>query len=293
MDSPVPVSFITTGKDLTFAIALEAREEDAAWLNAAWALLDEGLKTLGVGAKTNAGYGRLVLDEKATRSANDKREREDEDRRIRQALNKGGPKEQMSVVFEDLNRVPQALYDSLTQWNDNVAEVVTSIIQKSQYSSEIELPSTAEGADAYAEALKAALLSDADWKSFLTGAQSHPELSAGPKKGKELGQTIGIHLESSSAAPSVDTKSSETLSDEETAFLKDLQRRPSGWAADSEFSKEVLKFGLETASAGLAKQVASAIKSEKDGFKKKDKKLFKDLGELESQIRLHIKNLQK
>lgn len=57
MDSPIPVSFASvTG---TFLIAVEG---DLEWTKAALSILKIGLRELGLGAKTNAGYGRMELD---------------------------------------------------------------------------------------------------------------------------------------------------------------------------------------------------------------------------------------
>lgn len=57
MDSPNPISFASvTGK---FLIAIEGEPE---WCEAALGILKIGLRELGLGAKTNAGYGRMKLD---------------------------------------------------------------------------------------------------------------------------------------------------------------------------------------------------------------------------------------
>jgi hypothetical protein len=57
MDSPVPVPFATvTG---SYLVAVEG---DPAWCHAAMGILKIGLAELGIGAKTNAGYGRMALD---------------------------------------------------------------------------------------------------------------------------------------------------------------------------------------------------------------------------------------
>lgn len=62
-DSPTPVAFATTqGR---FLVAVEANTADpsdaAPWVDAAFELLKLGLDELGIGAKTNAGYGRMTL----------------------------------------------------------------------------------------------------------------------------------------------------------------------------------------------------------------------------------------
>lgn len=65
MDSPNPVSFATVHGD--FAIVLEATGSlegtggADGWLGAALAILSLGLRELGIGAKTNSGYGRMHL----------------------------------------------------------------------------------------------------------------------------------------------------------------------------------------------------------------------------------------
>jgi CRISPR-associated protein Cmr6 len=56
-DSPTPISFLSiTGK---FLIALAGPEE---WVKAAFAILKLALEHEGIGAKTNAGYGRMALE---------------------------------------------------------------------------------------------------------------------------------------------------------------------------------------------------------------------------------------
>lgn len=63
-DDPVPVPFVTARG--SFLVALELVEgldetKHGHWLRAAWEALRLGLKSHGVGAKTNAGYGRIEL----------------------------------------------------------------------------------------------------------------------------------------------------------------------------------------------------------------------------------------
>lgn len=65
-DNPIPVPFVSAkGR---FLIALELNpaldaDQYGHWLKAAWAALREGLRRHGIGAKTNAGYGRFDLPE--------------------------------------------------------------------------------------------------------------------------------------------------------------------------------------------------------------------------------------
>lgn len=59
-DSPTPISFVTAQG--TFLIALELMPgADVSWLDAAEAILKRGLEEYGLGAKTNAGYGRMTI----------------------------------------------------------------------------------------------------------------------------------------------------------------------------------------------------------------------------------------
>lgn len=57
MDSPTPIAFASvTG---SYLIAVEG---EPAWCSVAMDILKIGLAELGIGAKTNAGYGRMLLD---------------------------------------------------------------------------------------------------------------------------------------------------------------------------------------------------------------------------------------
>ncbi|AUX19885.1 uncharacterized protein SOCEGT47_003380 [Sorangium cellulosum] len=80
-DEPNPVAFLTTRG--TFLIALTGPEE---WVDAAFDWLDVGLRHDGIGAKTAAGYGRMVLD-KSPRQR-EREEREEAERRQREAERK-------------------------------------------------------------------------------------------------------------------------------------------------------------------------------------------------------------
>ena len=54
-ESPIPVHFLTT--NVVFRVVLVGLERDQQWVDAAADLLTLGLTKLGIGAKTNAGYG--------------------------------------------------------------------------------------------------------------------------------------------------------------------------------------------------------------------------------------------
>ena len=57
MDDPNPIAFLSVSG--TYLIVVEG---DPEWAGAAMKLLHKGLIDLGIGAKTNAGYGRMALD---------------------------------------------------------------------------------------------------------------------------------------------------------------------------------------------------------------------------------------
>jgi CRISPR-associated protein Cmr6 len=66
MDSPVPIPFATVAhiekRPARFLVALESEPEaETTWRRAASHWLEQGLAELGLGAKTNAGYGRMAL----------------------------------------------------------------------------------------------------------------------------------------------------------------------------------------------------------------------------------------
>ncbi len=63
-DSPIPVPFISAHGAFLVAIELHPSLDPVAhghWLRAAWEALRFGLREHGIGAKTNAGYGRVEL----------------------------------------------------------------------------------------------------------------------------------------------------------------------------------------------------------------------------------------
>jgi CRISPR-associated protein Cmr6 len=70
-DSPNPISFLTTSGE--FLVAVEGPAE---WCEAAMQLLKLGLDELGIGAKTNAGYGRMSLEWESLEERRQRRERE-------------------------------------------------------------------------------------------------------------------------------------------------------------------------------------------------------------------------
>jgi CRISPR-associated protein Cmr6 len=62
--NPVPVYFLTVTRT-SFLFAMAAQDGRQAWLRAAAGWLQKGLETMGIGAKTTAGYGYFDLSKEA------------------------------------------------------------------------------------------------------------------------------------------------------------------------------------------------------------------------------------
>jgi len=61
-DSPIPVPFLSaTGKYL-IALAAPDLQQPTEWINITYSILREALQTLGIGAKTSSGYGRMKME---------------------------------------------------------------------------------------------------------------------------------------------------------------------------------------------------------------------------------------
>lgn len=58
-DNPIPVSFLSSSGAYLVALTCSKEAAEMGWLDAAADILRIGLERLGVGAKTNAGYGRM------------------------------------------------------------------------------------------------------------------------------------------------------------------------------------------------------------------------------------------
>lgn len=59
-DSPIPVQFLSSSGWYLVCVAGSRTIAEQGWLDAALQILELGLQRLGIGAKTNAGYGRMV-----------------------------------------------------------------------------------------------------------------------------------------------------------------------------------------------------------------------------------------
>lgn len=68
-DDPTPLPFLCVKPDTKFLLALSAPENwDPQWLSVALQLLSAGLENEGLGAKTNAGYGRFAVEKTAVQA---------------------------------------------------------------------------------------------------------------------------------------------------------------------------------------------------------------------------------
>lgn len=119
-DSPIPVPFLSaTGKYL-IALAAPEIQQPTEWINTTFTILGEALKTLGIGAKTSSGYGRMELEQKVDLSLPD----------IQVAL----------LLKEEIDKMPDAevsrrMQSYLPKWRDMPSDearmiVAMSIIEK-------------------------------------------------------------------------------------------------------------------------------------------------------------------
>jgi CRISPR-associated protein Cmr6 len=104
MDSPIPIPFASvTGR---FLVAVEG---ELAWCHAAMAILKIGLAELGIGAKTNAGYGRMTLDYESPEEHRERQQREEAEKseraRAEQAASEEREARRQVVLARELDGV--------------------------------------------------------------------------------------------------------------------------------------------------------------------------------------------
>jgi CRISPR-associated protein Cmr6 len=61
-DSPTPIPFLSATGSYLVALAAPDLQEPAQWIRATFDILEAALKTMGIGAKTSSGYGRMALE---------------------------------------------------------------------------------------------------------------------------------------------------------------------------------------------------------------------------------------
>lgn len=251
-ESPNPVSFMSVTPGTVFAIALEASADDKAWLDAAWDLLEYGLKNLGVGAKTSSGYGRLHRDvEEEDRRARDKAERQ-----VLRAFTQGTIDDQLKIIVEKRSaRLYQALREfsngnkEATQFWENIPKTVMGFPDDPSF----HLADVDAGT--FETALINALEADKEgwWRVLRTG-EKPPEwdLSSGPDLLKRLGVKILGPRENATRAKET-KEETVTFTDQEQSLLDNLRMLEGG--SKGALNKE-----------GLIKAMEHVAQSENDAW---------------------------
>lgn len=101
-DSPNPVPFVTCRGRYLIAI-----EGPAEWTQVAMELLERGLQVLGLGAKTNAGYGRIRLEVELSEAEREAQRRQEEERE-RAAREAAGRQARELQATEFIKGLPRA-----------------------------------------------------------------------------------------------------------------------------------------------------------------------------------------
>jgi|JI61114BRNA_FD_contig_61_2283007_length_1422_multi_2_in_0_out_0_2 CRISPR-associated protein Cmr6 len=120
MDSPIPVQFASvTGKYL-IVVEKSSPEVKAELLDAALYILKVGLEHLGIGAKTNAGYGRMTLDfeceaERQQREAAEAQAEAARQQQEQEAAQKRAQQKQQEAQQEAQNQLGRVLINNAAQ----------------------------------------------------------------------------------------------------------------------------------------------------------------------------------
>lgn len=61
-DNPTPIPFLSTTGSYLIALAAPDLQKGHEWITSTFTILEQALKTLGIGAKTSSGYGRMELE---------------------------------------------------------------------------------------------------------------------------------------------------------------------------------------------------------------------------------------
>lgn len=69
-DSPIPVPFLSATGIYLFALAAPGFQQQTRWIDLTFMILAEALETLGIGAKTSSGYGRMEFLDPPVRPIN-------------------------------------------------------------------------------------------------------------------------------------------------------------------------------------------------------------------------------
>jgi len=253
-ESPNPVSFITTRNAQQFVIALESTEADREWLAAAWQLLEKGLTELGVGAKTNAGYGRMTLDQKATDALVGTLQANLQEERDRADFEAADTKEQLSILIASTG----SFYDKIRAYEvgTDPFELFSDSLRKPLFKMSPDAPSM----------FLAALSADPEWGNAIKKGKSLPGLGISDNKFKELRDRLGL----------VDAEASGELSpDEEITALASVHQ---SWieAAKRALLSESREVVIAVRSEGK-RHFGTRLKGEKDKLMKALDKHMKKL----------------
>jgi CRISPR type III-B/RAMP module RAMP protein Cmr6 len=257
MQSPIPVGFLSVPPGHGFLVVLEARKEDEAWLDATCQLLDRALEELGVGAKTNAGYGRFVRSGRIQELSNEQterdaklRERSEAERKARAAAENEAREEAKKHTWlgrpmlenwaswlssfktnheGQLARLLLAHAGRLTQLDHAALSAVFG--DMAGWSLLPEHPEVL--ASSVFETFKAALLADKKWTDLLAGRKAGG-LSVGRKPSEfiAVGRELGLVTEGQSEETQQTHPLDRILSDKVPAGLEDadIERLRALWA---------------------------------------------------------------
>lgn len=185
-DSPNPISFITTSSGLAFVFCLEAKEADKDWLDAAWKLLDEGLKELGVGAKTNSGYGRFAEDPGVLGELKNRVGQKEIDRLARLAFDEGDLQKQFELLMSELTVLSYSeFYQGLANLDP---QNPYTLFSSSKFSSSFPKVVPDEAISVF----KSVLAMHDVFGAALTNGKSIEGLNVGSKTLRELGEKLGL-----------------------------------------------------------------------------------------------------
>jgi len=103
MDGPNPIGFVSVSG--AFLIAVVGEQP---WADAAMVLLKQGLEVLGIGAKTNGGYGRIEVDFEPAQLTLDRQRREREQADAEAARRRAEEQEQRDRQAQEAERLAAA-----------------------------------------------------------------------------------------------------------------------------------------------------------------------------------------
>lgn len=194
MADPIPVPFVSaTGR---FLVVVECDAANQEWARSALSLLEHGLELLGIGAKTNAGYGRLAVDKEMTEHIRQEIQREIDDRREANLMSSASPEKAVGRALEvaALNpRVVLEIIQGLCASQTGDAHTRLRETYQNRFPDIREWPASTLAESAFRTALVQALSAHASWGPALRDGQTINDLQLGATKLKEYGATLGMH----------------------------------------------------------------------------------------------------